>query len=164
MIEIIISEFITHVAKTDNKVADNKFIKINGQAIYNGALQRFSRAIVMNNMHSYISSYLEPYRGLLIDYPIKVTYEIHTVVNHGSIALRKGLISWKPPGVNYKPNFDLDNALGCWSKAGNDALVQNNVIIDDNTSIIRELSYKFIPVDNINDRKIIIKINKYSEV
>lgn len=160
MIEITIPEFITHVAKTDNKVADNKFIKINGQAIYNGALQRFSRAIVMNNMHNYISSYLEPYKGLLIDYPIKITYEIHTVVNHGSIALRKGKLSWKPVSSTYKPNFDLDNALSVWTKAGNDALTKCEVIVDDNTSIIKELTYKFIEVKDITDRKIVIKIEK----
>ena len=36
-IKIEIPEFITHIARTDNKFAANKMIKINHQSIYNGA-------------------------------------------------------------------------------------------------------------------------------
>lgn len=160
MIEVTIPEFITHVAYTKNVKAPNKFKKINSQFLYNGSIHRFTRAIVMDNLHSYIMSYLEPFKDLLIDYPVKVTYEIHTVINHGSIALRKGLLSWKPASKDYKPNFDLDNLLNIWSKAGNDALTKSGVIVDDNTSIIKELTYKFVEVKDITDRKIVIKIEK----
>lgn len=155
----MIPEFLTHIAKTNNKIADNKYIKINSQSIYNGALARFSRAIVVNNIHEYIESFIGAYKGLNIDYPVAIQYEFHTVLNHGSISMRKGKINYKPVKDNYKPNFDLENLAGIWIKCGNDTLVKNKVIIDDNVSIIREVSYKFIPVDDLNKRKIVINIS-----
>ena len=56
MNKIILEKFPTHVAKTDNKVAPNKYWKINSQGVYNGAIQRFTRAIIIKNMHEYIIS------------------------------------------------------------------------------------------------------------
>lgn len=159
-IEIIIPEFITHVAYTNNKTAPNKYKKINSQFLYNGSIHRFTRAIVMNNLHDYIESHLTSFKGLNIDFPVKITYEVHTVLNHGSISMRKGLICWKKVKKGYVPNYDLDNLLNIWSKAGNDALTRSGVIADDNVSIIKEIAYKFVEVEDINDRALVITIEK----
>jgi len=158
-IRIEIPEFITHVAKTSNKVVANKYIKINNQSIYNGALNKFSRAIAIDNMHKYIDLYLIKYRGLNLLKTLHISYQIHTVINHGSISLRKGKICYKPVKINYNPNWDIENLASIWIKAFNDSLTKNNVISDDNISVITKVSYEFIEVKDIDKRKIVVEID-----
>ena len=51
---IIIEKFPTHMAYTRNKRAPARFMKITNESIYNGAIDRFSRANVVSNMHDLI--------------------------------------------------------------------------------------------------------------
>lgn len=150
---------MTHVAKTKNKVSANKYIKINNQSIYNGALNKFARAIAIENMHEYISLYLVKYRGLNVLKNANINYQIHTVINHGSISLRKGKICYKPAGKSYIPNWDLENLASIWIKAFNDALTMNNVIADDNVGVITKVSYEYVEVKDLDKRKIVVEIN-----
>lgn len=151
---IILKKFPTHVKKSANK-----YWKVNNQAIYNGAINRFTRAVVVNNMHEYIINSLP--NNLKIEDVVTVDIIIKTVINHGSIRrLKDGRISWKEPLEDYEPNWDEDNLTALWTKTIRDSLTKKAIITDDNVSVIRG-GYRGIEfVDNIEDREIIITIKK----
>lgn len=161
---IEIPEFPTHIAKTDNKIAPNKMMKINNQAIYNGAINRFSRAIVMNNLHNYLALQVQPYLAAFQReppvFPICVDLEVHTVLNHGHISMRKGKTCWKPASPTYEPGWDVENLASIWIKALNDVFTRLGFIKDDNVKYISCVSYRFEEVRNLEDRKLVIKIDE----
>lgn len=151
---------LTHLPCTDNVKAKNKYWKINNQAIYNGSVNTFQRAIIVNNMHRYIINALpEEVLNLKLERIENIHYIFHTVRNHGSITRRKDNICWKPPVINYKSTWDLNNISDFWIKTGNDSLTLAGVIIDDNTDVIFRTKYEMIIVDNIDDLELEIIIN-----
>lgn len=162
MFIISISNFPTHIAKTNNKTKSNKMIKVNNQAIYNSNLNRFSRNIVMKNLHNYLIKEIKPYKETFLreSYrpPFEIEITIFTVINHGSISMRDHKISWKYPTEDYIPNWDIENLATIWIKAICDSLVMLKIIPDDNISYINKISYKFKEVENLTDRKLVIKI------
>lgn len=160
---VVIPEFLTHVEKTDNKVAPNKFIKINNQTIYNGAITRFTRNTVITNMHDYIDSELS--KHILVPFvgAVEVSFKIRTVINHGSISRRNGKINWKKASKNYTPNWDIENLSSIWIKCINDVLVKRKILFDDNVKFIKKISYEFEEVDDISKREIVIEIKDYNE-
>lgn len=156
---------ISHIEKTQNKFAPNKFTKIAGNLLYSQSIGRFQRAIVMDNMHEYISTYLSKYNGLNLSKTSKITYNYYAVRNFGSISYRIdkktkiGRICWKPVKANYKINWDLPNLNLIWQKAIEDALVLSKVIEDDNADILYDFNYKLIIVEDITEMKIEIIID-----
>jgi len=157
MIEIRIKEFAVHSPFTKNKKAPDKYIKLNAQSIYNGKLNRFGRANVMDWLHDYIIRHI-PKKTVVNNYPVKIHYVIKTVINHGDIKLLKGVLNWKLPKEDYEPLWDIENLANIWIKAGNDALTKAKVILDDSVQYVNGVSYEFIPVTNLEDRVIIIRI------
>jgi len=155
---LTIKEFPIHVEKTDNKFAPNKFIKINNQSIYNGAINRFTRNTVVKNLHKFILSKLPDIQ--IEDYPLKVTVIIRTVMNHGSISRRKGKTIWKKPEADYEPNWDEDNLTGLWVKVIRDSLTLKGMIVDDNVKYIRGGETKIEFVETLEEREMIIKIQR----
>tara|TARA_R110000851_G_scaffold78000_5_gene172070 strand:+ start:9930 stop:10406 length:477 start_codon:yes stop_codon:yes gene_type:complete len=155
MVTITLNEFPTHMAYTDNKYAPNKMKKLNNQSIYNGALNRFSRATVMKNMHEYITSQI-PKGSKVTNYPVKVHYLFRTVRNHGSISMRSGKLCWKKPKDDYKSNWDIQNLAMIWMKAVDDACQKAGVIVDDNSDYINGEQFDLEFVENLEDREIII--------
>lgn len=151
---ITIPQFKTHANKSANK-----FVKLNGNAIYSGSMHRFTRAKVVNELHEYFGTYLAPFKGLNLKGPLKITLRIYTVLNHGSISMRKGILTWKPVKPGYIPNWDIENLYSLYSKVINDTLTIENVIEDDNVKVVTCLSCEFIEVKNIADRKIEILID-----
>lgn len=161
-LRFICKEFPTHVAKTNNKVAPNKMLKINNQAIYNGYINRFTRNIVIGNMHRWLEKALGKSSSHKLDtslFPVTVTVNIYTVKNHGSISMRSGTVRWKPAKASYKPNWDIDNLATIWIKAICDVLTKEGIIPDDNISYIKGIRYNYFEVEDIKDRKIEIIIN-----
>lgn len=160
--KIIVEEFPTHIAKTNNKVAPNKMIKLNNQAIYNSNLNRFARNIVMTNMHEYLRGVFKPYRSDFkksdTQYPIKIKLTVYTVINHGSISMRKGKICWRYPKSGYIPNWDIENLATMWLKAICDVLVGMKFIPDDNIKYVSGIEYEYKEVEHLDDRKLIIEI------
>ena len=159
MIEFKFKQFPIHIAYTKNKKIKDKVIKINNQSIYNGKINRFSRATVMDNLHEYIMSIIGKRKINITDFPIHIHYIFKTVINHGDISLRNDILIWKYPSEEYIPRWDIENLSTIWIKAGNDALTLMKIIKDDSIQYVRKISYEFIPVDNINQREIIIQIN-----
>ena len=162
--EIKIKEFPTHMPITNNKIAANKMMKINNQILYNQKLSHFSRANFVTHMHNFIINEIDKTKGISgINYPVYISFHMKTVYNHGSISLRKGILTWKPPKKDYIPNYDLDNVLGVWEKTGIDSLVRSGILVDDNISIVKTISKKISIVEDIKDRELIIKIYKIDD-
>ena len=92
MIEIRFPNFPTHIPITKNKKAPDKYVKVNAQGIYNGAIARFGRSIAVRNLHSYFLHFIP--KGLKIDNVTKIKYIIKTVINHGDISRRNHKIIW----------------------------------------------------------------------
>lgn len=150
---------LTHVARTDNVRAPNKYWKINNQALYSSTLDKFSRAIVVENMHKYIINCLDDsLLNLKIEKIQWIHYIFHTVRNHGSVSRRSGKICWKPAEPDYKSNWDLNNISDIWIKTGNDALVLAGLLVDDNTDVISKTKYEMVTVDHIDDLELEIII------
>ena len=61
------SKFSTHVAVSDNKFARDRYVKVNGQSIYSGSLNRFGRAVAVRNLHQQLSVGALLLKGLLRD-------------------------------------------------------------------------------------------------
>ena len=161
-VKFILKEFPTHVAKTANKVAANKMLKINNQAIYNGYINRFTRNIVIGNMHTWLQTEFKryiPYKHSTLAFPVNVTVNIYTVKNHGSISMRSGTVRWKPAKASYKPSWDIDNLATIWIKAICDVLTKEGIIPDDNVAFIKGIRYNYKEVSHIDKRKIEIIIN-----
>lgn len=156
--------FPTHIARSDNKFAPNKMQKINNQAIYNGSLNRFARAIVMNNLHDYLAVHMHTYLPAFlrsgVQFPVCVELEVHTVINHGDISMRKGKTCWKPAKPGYEPGWDIENLASIWIKALNDVFTRSKFIPDDNVKYIDCVGYKFEQVKTLEDRKLVIKIDE----
>lgn len=157
---IIRMPLITHIAYTQNKTKADKKMKINGQTIYNGSLNKFKRAIVVENMHYYFN-YNIPYEylNLNLEKVESVNYIFHTVINHGSITMRNGIIYWKPAKSDYVPNWDIKNLRDIWEKTGDDSLVLSKVISDDNVGVLSKGSYEFREVKHIDDLELEVIIN-----
>jgi hypothetical protein len=158
MILLTLNQFPTHLPYTKNKTKANKLVKLNYQNVYNGKVAKWARAILIDNIHTYIATevLLQKVKAIKITKPITIKYTIHTVINHGAIALRKGVITCPEYKKNYKPNWDVENLANLWIKAGNDTLVLGGIIPDDTVEYIKGISYEFVKVSNLDDRKIVI--------
>lgn len=151
---------LTHCPCTDNVKAKNKYWKINNQAIYNGSVNTFKRAIIVENMHKYVIHSLDDaILNLKIPKIIDIKYVFNTVINHGDISRRSEKLCWKPAKEDYQVTWDLNNISDFWVKTGNDALVLAGVLIDDNAGVIRKTSYEFNIVEHIDDLELEIFIN-----
>lgn len=156
---IKIKDWPLHVAYTKNKKVPNKYIKLNNQSIYNGRINRFSRATVMDNLHKFWMRKF-PKKSKISKFPVNIYYTIKTVINHGDISRRNDKLIWKYPSKNYIPRWDIENLASIIIKSCNDALVIAKIIPDDSVNYVTKISYEFIPVDELNDREIIIKIEE----
>jgi hypothetical protein len=158
LISIIIDDFPTHIAVSDNKIKANKFIKLNGQNIYNDNLNRFKRAHAMNHLHNYIMSIL-PKTEVPIYRKVKIKYDFFTVINHGDIRrMKSGFLTWLEAKDNYEPDWDIENLASIWIKAINDCLQKAKIIKNDNVKYVTGVSYDFHEIQSYQQRKIVVTI------
>lgn len=143
---------ITHIAYTQNKTKANRLMKINGQRIYDGSLNKFKRAIVVDNMHYY---FMYNIPGNMLNLKLSkiksIEYIFHTVLNHGNISMRLHKRSWVVPDAKYKQKWDVNNLADIWIKTGNDSLVLSGVLEDDNAGVLNKTTYSANYVDHIDD-------------
>lgn len=165
-IVLSIPNFITHVAKTNNKTAENKYIKVNNQLIYNSNLNRFARNIVVRNLHEYLIPYIKKaIPKQLSDPPYQVALDIHVPINYGDVSRRKKqgvpTIIWKEPEKDYIPTWDIGNLGELWLKTFEDALQKAGAIKNDHIGFItRHGPISFYPVKDLNDRRLDFIIKK----
>ena len=157
---IILNNFPTHVHKTNNKFASNKYWKINSQGIYNGAIQRFTRAIIVNNMHKYILKEFSKYELPKLAVPVQLQLSIYIPINYGTVARRKGNISWKKPIKDYEPSNDEDNIRWIWEKCIKDCITKSEIWKDDTMYWCRGTNSMIYFIDKLEDRRIEIKFKK----
>lgn len=158
--KIILDRFPTHIAITNNKVAANKYMKINSQSIYNGKLHTFSRANAVNNMHKYISKCISEASVGKINYPVQLVVRIYTVINHDCIKRYKDEIHWNAPKADYVPRWDEDNLRSIWEKCIKDCITKAGIWEDDIVTNCRGIDSLVEFVDNIEDRKIEISFKR----
>lgn len=160
MIKIVLKKFPTHVCKSKGKKPTSKHWKINNQAIYSGSLHPQTRAVVVSNLHDYLLEEFSKINIPKFNGVAEVDLIIKTPINHATIRRIKGVVRWKPPEIDYEPNWDEDNLTAIWTKVVRDSLVLHGVIDDDNVSFIRG-GYRGIEfVNHIDDRELIIKIKE----
>lgn len=151
--KITIPEFKTHV-----KQGKTKWKKINGQSIYTGAHHRV-RHLFMEQIHNYLGLFITPLEEPIDVYPLELHVIIYAPINYGDVRRIRGKVSWKPAKENYTPAWDLDNFAWIWIKGMQDVLQKKNVIAEDTVKHIRKVSYEFIPVDSLEDRKMELTIS-----
>jgi hypothetical protein len=165
--KVVIPNFITHIAKTNNKKSPNKYIKINNQLIYNSNLNRFARNIVVNNLHEYLIHHISlnkiPQLG---KGPYQISLDIYAPINYGDVSRRKlkdigWTICWNEPIENYVPTWDIGNLGELWMKTFEDSLQLSGVLENDSVAIIKSHGpITFYEVKTLDERKLIFNINK----
>ena len=166
--KVIIPKFITHIPKTNNKVAPNKYIKINNQLIYNSNLNRFARNIVINNMHNYLINYIKENNLKLDNPPYQVAVDIYVPINYGNVSRRKKkgvpYISWKEPTKDYEPTWDIGNLGEIWLKTFEDSLQISGAIKNDNIEYVYSHGpTTWIKVNTLDERKLIFRITEINK-
>jgi hypothetical protein len=160
--------FPTHVRCTDNQIKANKYWKVNGQAIYNGSVARFKRAIIMGAMHEACVPAILLMKNVIKAAGIKpnehrwaVSCTLRTHAGYASVtrtfSKKKG---WAVKGGEQvaleKATFDVDNTW-IWRKAFVDTMVKEpNLRIFDTDSVSRIASSgdNWIQVPSLEERSI----------
>jgi hypothetical protein len=157
---LILKNFPTHIAKTSNIKAPNKYIKVNNQSIYNGALNRFARAIAIKNLHNWIINEFKKQELPTITKPVQLQIDIYTIINHGDISRRSGKIIWKEPIENYEPRWDEDNLRMIWEKCIKDSISILGIWPDDNAYWCRGTNSMVHFVDTLEEMRIEINFKE----
>lgn len=123
-----------------------KWQVISGQAIYSGNMNHNIRAKVFKELKETIKPYIENLEEIK-DVPVKIHIEVHDVIKEGSSL------------------WDLDNRAYPYFKAFQDALTGNrgeweSKLEDDNIMFVTDINSKFIPIDDTENRKLVINIYK----
>lgn len=155
--QVTIPEFKTHV-----KQSKHKDKKINGQSIYTGSHHRV-RYLLMKQIHEYLKLFIKKHKTPISKDPVELHVEVHAPINYGDVRKRKGIVLWDFAKEGYEPSWDLDNFSWIWVKGIQDVLQKQNVLEDDTVKFIRRVSYEFIPVEDLKDRKLVITVY-HSEV
>lgn len=158
--------FITHVKKNvakDERKQD--YIKINFNTLH--ASPHYTiRQTMMRDLHTYIEENL-PKDINLLNKQYLTKLDIYIPINYGTVSYRKDKVtnirklSWKPPKINYIPNWDIGNIAIVWLKAIDDVLISKKMLQNDTVSYIKGASYEFHEVSHIDERKIIYQLIPY---
>ena len=156
--EIIVTlpKFITHA-----RISKNKYKKISGQRMFVG-VNHYIRDAIVKRMHAFIEKHI-PKDLKLGEGPFRIRMKLHVPANYGTVRMIKGKLAWKPAQEGYACSWDADN-MWIWGKCFNDVLVNNNYLSDDNIYVVRAAGeVEFVPVEDLEDRKIEFIISKYEE-
>jgi Holliday junction resolvase RusA-like endonuclease len=105
-------------------VGTPKYKVINGQSIYNGQIQRFERAVVIDAIKASFRPYLKEVKTIL-QYPIKITYTFEDdFLGDGSVKRQ-----------------DLDNHAYLYGKCFQDLLTEKGIIRDDSVEYVNGIEY-----------------------
>lgn len=131
-------DFLISNSKTANK---ERFVKVNGQEVYNQAGGAFNRSFMRNTLHEYFKEYLKDIKPIenIEVYPLSIWIKFYL----------------KDMG---KRNIDNDNKWP-WRKFFQDSLVEAGIIPDDNNYIIndnRETTYLLPNEDDVEQKMEII--------
>lgn len=139
--------------KTEKRVIANKHLvgeqnikNINGQDIYNGLVQSHDRNNLIGQIKKNIRPYIIPL-PVIASYPIRIDVFFFDTI--GDEEYSQG------------QDWDLDNRSFPYCKALADELKKQGKIVDDNRYYITEPPHGiFVPVDDTQDRKLVVRIYK----
>lgn len=152
---LILNKFPTHIAKTNRKKGPQDYFKINGQAIYNSAVSKFTRGIVIENMHNWIIKELKQQELPSVTSPVQLKLDLYIPINYATVRRKKdGTVSWKPAKKGYRPNNDEDNLRSIWEKCIKDCITKLGIWEDDDMYICRGINSLVHFIDDLEDRKI----------
>lgn len=156
------SRFTTHVAKTNNKFVMNKYVKVGGNSVVYGGLQRFALGIVNENIRAELKPVIEAMKHVTnacgIDtsahrWYVRMVFAVH--VGYGSVGMRKtkkGLLVAGGEDVT-EPNWDIDNQW-IWMKMFLDAAQEYGLLKNDTVRYVVKESKEFVEVPSFADRYI----------
>lgn len=165
-VTITVPKFITHVPKSKTT-----YIKINGQTIYSGNLNPFTRNKVVRAMKDdLIQSFKKQLKGIDLNQyvPLKVALVMHNVPNYETVKFMskkfKFLGGNVEIGKKYEPSFDVDNQW-IWIKCFTDVIAKDlNLLVDDTVKYIpNNGDIMYVPIDNFENRKLEFKLTRIKD-
>jgi hypothetical protein len=139
----------------------SKKIKINGQAIYSGNMNHFTRNNVVKQIHSHYKPYVSGEKLSISDNTcLKVVMEFHLPINYGDLRWNNKL--GKPVVVNkaVPTPWDLDN-LWIYNKCFQDTCVEEGFIPKDDVSLIQSVESRIIFVESMEQSKIVVGFEEW---
>ena len=152
--------FDTHAAYTDNKHKRNKYIKVGGNSVMYGSLQRFSRAVVVDNLHGYLlpvceacmdaarEAYIDPSAS---DWDLTMYFAVHK--GYGSVAMRRtkqGIVMGGGDD-SQRANWDIDNQW-IWAKMFLDTCQLTGLLAQDTVDVVRSINKVHVQTPSFADR------------
>lgn len=154
--------FSTHVAYTENKTVSDKYIKVGGNSVMYGSLQRFSRSVAVENMKKELEPVVEALKvvsdeaGINVngrEWIVRMDFAVHK--GYGQVALRRSKKGWLFGGGDdaTTANWDIDNQW-IWMKVFLDACQRGELIDNDKVTRIAGEYKRFKEVPTFADRYI----------
>lgn len=145
-------KFLTDLSTFERVVANPHLIgkprvkNINGQAIYNGEIARQTRNSMIKSIKVQLKQHIDRIE-VLRHYPLRIdVYLMDTVIDEE---------------FGGSQRWDVDNRMFPYCKAISDQLKESGKIKDDCRLHITEPPHGiFVPVDDVQDRKLVIRIYK----
>ena len=164
-------KFHSHVPTNSPKKKETlkRFMKVNGQALYSGTMNRFARQKMVNFLKNYFTDCLKQFiksNNKSTSFKLFKSYKAYNLklyvgvpVNYSSLQFiyKSQSFRWSTPKKGYPVKqdtvtFDLDN-LWPYIKTFQDSLGDSKLIKDDKASILTSTGHiTYIPVETIEDR------------
>ena len=153
-------KFSTHVQMSNNKYKANRYVKVNGQSIYNGSVGRYNRATIKSELSRNMSPGLLLMKeamfkeGLsLVDSSISVKLYFGANAGYGDVKMRKTKEGLRILSGDECKNirYDLDNQW-IWGKVFLDELQAKGIVRNDTADRIFKNTIEHVPVDSFSDR------------
>ena len=144
--EYLVDDKGERIVANESKAGKPKVENINGQGIYNGKIKEHDR----NNMITQIHNSFKPYVATIskiTSYPIRIDVYMFDQIEDAVFTRHQ--------------DWDVDNRFLPYGKALSDVLKSEGKIDEDNRYYITEPPHPiFVPVDDKEDRKLVVRIFK----
>lgn len=162
------------VADKARKTGLPRYIKINGQNLYNGKLNTFTKEKIHKELDIYVNPIIEFEKKIQqeecndnsyfnLEYPYIVNIEYGLPKNYAGIKMIKSKLNI-PKSKIIKQYFDLNNVNAFWEKYLVDKLTEFKILKDDNFNFIRGSIVNLNFVESYEDRYIKLRLIDYSKI
>lgn len=151
--------FASHLPYTKNKFARQRYVKIGGNTLYSGSLNRFSRSNVVASGHDHLAPGVKRLRSLIEMYEVdmdgpwfvRMTFGVH--LGYGTVRQtigKRGHVIGGGDDVR-RANFDIDNQW-VWEKLFLDTCVKGGLLPSDTVNVVQGSSKTFEQVPDFASR------------
>lgn len=159
-----IKRFATHVAISENKSKVDRFIKVGGNSICYGGLNRFARAHAFRSMHAELTPGVLLLKKALFQAGVlpqnhrwKIRMIMRAHAGYGSLGRRHTKKGWVISGgedvLLENANWDIDNQW-IWQKMFKDTCVEHDLLGTDSVARIAGDAKDFIEVPTFAQRSL----------